>query len=109
MFVGMNRLLLVLLVLSCVKLYLNKKEIQRLNIASGEATQTIAQYKATIASLSTQKAHTDEIAKEMYQRIDENNKAARMSLQKVLKQSLPKDCKSSVEYLRNEVKDVKFD
>jgi predicted Holliday junction resolvase-like endonuclease len=108
-FVGLNKYLLVLLALSGVKIYMDSKTITSLNQSVGEKNQQLVQYEATIASLSASKANTDKIAEEMYKRIDENAKASKTALQEVLRKAIPKDCKGSIEYLKSEAANVKFD
>ena len=109
MFVGLNKYLCVLLAISGIKIYMDNKTISGLNQQLGVKNQQMIQYESTITSLASNKANTDKIAEEVRKRIDENAKASRIALQSVLKQSIPKGCKGSIEYLRSEVGNVQFD
>lgn len=86
-----------------------REENTRLTTSLGAIQQQVVQQQATIASLSSQKAIADEIAAKMNEGIAKSNNEARIALQKVLRASVPKDCKGSIDYLKNEAGNVKFD
>lgn len=86
-----------------------REENTHLTASLGAVHQQLTQQEAVIASLSSQKAIADEIAAKMSEGIAKNNNEARIALQKVLKASTPKDCVGSIEYLKSEAENVKFD
>lgn len=85
------------------------RENERLTTSIGAINQQVMQQQATIASLSSQKAIADEIAAKMNEGIAKSNSDARIALQRLLQKPLPKDCKGSIDYLKNEAGNVKFD
>ena len=86
-----------------------KQDIAVLNQQLGGTEQQIAQMEATISSLSSYKAHTDEIASKVGEAIADEKNKARIALQGVLKASKPKYCVGSIEYLKNEASNVGFE
>ena len=103
---------ILLLILCCglsIKVWLDKKAIASLTELKGQHTQQIAHLQSVLSQYASQKEQYDLLSRAMREGIAEEQSKARIALQKVLKQSLPKDCKGSIEYLEREAVNVRFE